>query len=236
VNEESPGVAADSVDFGVPEQWWARLGHDLRGPLGPLRMAVQLLRAGRAEEAERQEALQVLDRQIDRLLAEIEDVADLMRLRNGGFSLRLREADLNLVLDPIAGRVALLRALAEREQVLECVPAEREVPATFDVARLCSLLEFVLRKAAQHAGHGATLCVALEDGPSPALVVSGFDATLFHDPETAWLLGLPGAAADQVTPRGVMVRESARRGGIAMVATHAPEQLVLRIPGATAAA
>jgi hypothetical protein len=33
-----------------------------------------------------------------------------------------------------------------------------------------------------------------------------------------------------------MVRESARRGGIAMVATHAPEQLVLRIPGATAAA
>jgi signal transduction histidine kinase len=235
VSEASPGVAADGVDLGVPEQWWARLGHDLRGPLGPMRMAVQLLRAGRAEDAERHEALQVLDRQIDRLLAEIEDVADLMRLRNGAFSLRLRDADLNLVLDPIAGRVALLRALAEREQLLECVPAEREVPAAFDVARLCSLLEFVLRKAAQHAGHGATLRVVLESDPSPALVVSGFDATLFDDGEFAWLLGQPGGDVDQVTPRGVLVREATRRAGIGMVATQAPTRLVLRIPGPTSA-
>jgi signal transduction histidine kinase len=222
--------------LGLPEQWWTRLGHDLRGPLGPMRMAVQLLRSGLAEEAERQEALQVLDRQIDRLLGEIDDVADLMRLRNGALALRPSDGDLNLVLDPIAGRAALLRALAERGQGLECLPADVEVPASFDAARLCALLEFVLRKAAQHAGAGATLRVALEAGTDrPTLVVSGFDATLFDDAELAWLSGAPGAEAEQVTPRGVLVRETARRSGIAIDVARAPPRLALRIPRSTSA-
>jgi signal transduction histidine kinase len=228
--------AARDDDLGLPEQWWARIGHDLRGPLGPMRMAVQLLRSGLAEEPERQEALQVLDRQIDRLLGEIDDVADLMRLRNGALPLRLRDADLNLVLDPIAGRAALLRVLAERGQALECLPADAEMPASFDATRLCALLEFVLRKAAQHAGAGATLRVALDAGTGrPALVVSGFDATLFDDAELAWVSGAPGADAGEATPRGVLVRETTHRAGIAIDALRAPPRLALRIPGSTSA-
>jgi len=227
---------ARDTDLGLPEQWWTRVGHDLRGPLGPMRMAVQLLRSGRAEAGEQQEALQVLDRQIDRLLGEIEDVADLLRLRNGALVLRLRDDDLNLVFDPIAGRASLQRVLAERGQQLECLSADAEVPARFDVARLSGLLEFVLRKAAQHAGAGGTLRVALEAGAGrPALLVSGFDAGLFDDAELAWLLDAPGADAAQVTTRGVLVREIARRAGIAIDAMQSPPGLALRIPESTPA-
>ncbi len=236
MSDTQPASPAPDGDLGLPEQWWTRLGHDLRGPLGPMRMAVQLLRSGLAEEAERQEALQVLDRQIDRLLGEIDDVADLMRLRNGALPLRLRDADLNLVLDPVAGRAGLLRVLAERGHVLECLPADAEVPASFDATRLCALLDFVLRKAAQHAGAGATLRVALDAGAGrPALVLTGFDATLFDDAELAWVCGVPGADAGQVTPRGVLVRETAQRAGIAIDAQRAPLRLALRIPGSTSA-
>jgi signal transduction histidine kinase len=114
----------DAVDaLGVPSNWWVRLGHDLRGPVGPMRMAVQVLRGGRGSPDEQRDALVLLDRQIDRLLGEIDDAADLVRARNGLPLVRARPGDLNLVIDPISGRVGLLRLLAEREQSLSCEPA-----------------------------------------------------------------------------------------------------------------
>jgi signal transduction histidine kinase len=229
-------AGADAGDLGVPAEWWARLSHDLRGPLGPIRMAVQMLRGDRADAGERQEALQVIDRQVDRLLAEIEDVADLVRLRNGAFALRTRSGDLNLVLDTIASRVSLVRALAERNKVLDCAPADADVAALYDPARLCALAELVLRKAAATAGQGDALSLGVEAGDSgPALVLRGFGPAFFEDAEIAWLLGTEGADAAQATPRTVVAREFARRGGIAFEPAHAPPTLRLRIPRATAA-
>ncbi len=217
--ERAPPAADGADGLGVPAGWWSRIGHDLRGPVGPMRMAVQMLRSGRGSVEERQEALLLLDRQIDRLLAEIDDVADLVRLRSGMPIVRLRRADLNLVLDPVAGRAGLLRCLAERGQTLACVPAEHDLQAAYDAARLCTLLDFLLRTAAAHAGRGARLELALREVDDGAeFRISGFDETIFADPELAWLRGESIANPDQLAARPILLREVARQSAARLVA------------------
>ena len=44
------------------------MGHDLRGPLAPIRMAAQMLRMGSMDPVEQADTLKLLDRQVDLLL------------------------------------------------------------------------------------------------------------------------------------------------------------------------
>lgn len=216
--------------LGLPSGWWSRIGHDLRGPVGPMRMAVQMLRSGLGSVEERHDALLLLDRQIDRLLAEIDDVADLVRLRNGVPIVRLRSADLNLVLDAVAGRAGLLRCLGENEQSLAWVPAERDVQAEHDASRLCAMLEFLLRKAAAHAARGARLELVLrEDDGGAEFCVTGFGPTLFADPELAWLRGEPVADPEQLGARPILLREVARQSAATLLADPRRAALSLRL-------
>lgn len=215
----APPPASGDDALGIPAGWWSRIGHDLRGPVGPMRMVVQMLRSGRGNAGERQEALALLDRQIDRLLAEIDDVADLVRLRNGVAIVRSQRADLNLVLDPVAGRSSLLRCLAERDQALVCVPSERELQADYDASRLCMLLDFVLRKAAAHSVPGARLELALRETDGGAeFSISGFGATLFGDPELAWLRGDAVVDPDELGARPILLREVVRQSAATLSA------------------
>lgn len=216
--------------LGLPSGWWSRIGHDLRGPVGPMRMAVQMLRSGRGSEQERQDALLLLDRQIDRLLSEIDDVADLVRLRSSVPIVRLRCADLNLVLDAVAGRASLLRCLGENEQSLALVPDQRDLQAEHDASRLCAMLEFLLRKAAAHAARGARLELALRETDGGAeFRVTGFGATLFADPELAWLCGEPVADPEQLGARPILLREVARQSAATLVADPASAAISLRL-------
>lgn len=220
----------DGNDMAIPPGWWSRIGHDLRGPLGPMRMAVQMLRSGRGSDEERQDALLLLDRQIDRLLAEIDDVADLVRLRNGAPIVQPRRADLNLVLDPVSGRASLMRCLADRGQTLACVPAERDLQAEYDPSRLCTLLDFLLRKAAANAAPGARLELALRESDGSAeFCITGFGAALFADPELAWLRREPVAGSQDFGARTIVLREVARQSAATLVADPARAWVALRL-------
>lgn len=56
-----------------------RLAHDLRGPLAPLQTAVYLLRSGELDDARREELHALLDRQVGRLGAMIDELDDWLR-------------------------------------------------------------------------------------------------------------------------------------------------------------
>lgn len=215
----------------LPPQWWARVAHDLRGPLGPMRMALQLLRAGRAEAEEREEALQVMDRQLERLLAEIDDVGDLLRIHGGAPVQRPRVEDLNLLLDAVCGRGALRRALAERGQTLACDPAEVELAAAHDASRLGVLFDFLLRKLSTHATQGAELRLALRDvGGRAEFALSGHGPGLLTDPEVGFLLGGGDADVTRLGARPVLLRALLRDGAGTLAAEDAPPRLVLSLP------
>ncbi len=225
--------ASQDASLGVPATWWARLGHDLRGPVSPMRLAVQVLRSDRCSAVEREEALQLLDRQVDRLLGEIDDVAELMRLRAGTWVLRASHADLNLVLDAVSGRVALTRRLEERGQSLRVSDTGQPVEIEHDAARLGAILEFVLHKSSELSPRGSQLRLCLRDaGPIACLELDGLGAALFDDVEMAWLLGDEGVDPMQVSIRPVLLRVVADRHGIRLRALPLQSRLQLCVPAA----
>jgi hypothetical protein len=191
----------------LPDGWWQRVRHDLRGAVAPVRMAVQLLRSGRVDAAEREEALAVIDRQLDQLLAGIEDVGDLLRVQAGLPLLQHARQDANLLLDVVCGRGGLIRGLAERELRLHCEPCESELAWQHDPARVAALLEFLLLRVAAHSAAGAELRMQLRRANSGAeLLISGAGASLARDPELAYLLGEAGGG-EEPGLRALLMRE-----------------------------
>jgi signal transduction histidine kinase len=200
----------------LPPGWWQRVRHDLRGAVAPVRMAVQLLRSGRVDAAEREEALAVIDRQLEQLLAGIDDVGDLLRLQAGLPLLQHASQDANLLLDVVCGRGGLIRGLAERDLRLLCEPCESELAWPHDPARVAALLEFLLLRAAAHAPQEAELVLALRpEGNGAELLLEGAAASLAGDPELRFLLD---EAVDGEEPglRALLMREVLRGNGIVL--------------------
>lgn len=200
-------------DSPLPPGWWQRVRHDLRSAVAPMRMAVQLLRAGRVDAAEREEALQVIDRQVELLLAGVEDIGELLRVHSGNFKLEARREDANLLLDIVCGRGALMRTLAERRIALRCDPCEAEALVGHDAARVAAVLEFLLLRAAAHAAPGTELVLSLRQGEGVSLHLSGAAASLSGDAELQHLLDT-GGRSEEPSLRALLMREFLRAGAI----------------------
>lgn len=203
--------AAGPAIAGIPAEWWLRLGHDLRGPVAPMRMAVQMLRGGWVGPADQEEALRMIDRQIDSLLGNIEDLGELMRLNAGTFAFHAQVSDLCAALDRIAGKAALERWLQERQTRLAVEPCLESLPAQHDAQRMAALLDYLVRKSAQHAGGGRLLVLSLRRAGSDAhwsLIGSG--STLAADPELRLIAGESDGLED-CEARALVMREIVRR-------------------------
>ena len=207
-------------------RWWMRVGHDLRGPINPMRMAVQLLKGGRVPAAEQLEAVRLIDRQLEVLLEGVQDLSDLLRADAGEFGLSARPNDLNLVVDLVSGRGSLLQCFADRRQQFHCVGTAEEVVVDHDPARLASLLDFLLRKASEHAPPGASLSLSLSDSADHARFdISGADASLLEDPDVGFLSGDAGGAEASV--RTVLMQRIAAASGARVVLERKPACLSL---------
>lgn len=215
---------------GLPAEWWLRVGHDLRGAIAPMRMAVQLLRSGRVGADDRDDALRLIDRQIDQLLARIDDLGDLLRLDAGRFPFRPVVQDANLLIDAVCGRGSLLKGLAERRNELRCVAAAAELMVDHDPVRVATLLEFLLLKLSEHAPEGKELVVELQqDQDGIAILLAGAGDSLASDPDFAYVVD-PGQPADgEPQLRTALMREVARLHRINFDVA-APGSLRLRFP------
>jgi signal transduction histidine kinase len=201
-------------DKKLPPDWWRRVRHDLRSAIAPMRMATQLLRGGRVDAADSEEALKVIDRQLEQLLATVEDVADLLQAQAGTLTLRPEAQDANLMLDVVCGRGALVRELAGRSVQLKCEPCEREMLVAHDPSRLVALLEFVLMRMAAHALPGAELRLALIADGSGSLRLSGAQPSVAQDPELLYLQGID--AGGEPGLRALLLRQLLRASGMEM--------------------
>ena len=207
----SPTTVEPRSIAGIPADWWLRIAHDLRGPVAPMRMAVQMMRGGWVSAADQEEALRMIDRQIDVLLGGIEDLGELMRLNAGAFGFQPQEADLAAVLDRIAGKAALERWLQDRQVRLVPEPPPGPVRALHDPQRLAALVEYLVRKAAQHATPGQVLVLGLRgEGTRARWSLHGSGPGLSKDPELRLLAG-ESDALEECEERCLLMREIARR-------------------------
>jgi signal transduction histidine kinase len=224
---------APEHDRGLPAGWWKRVRHDLRSAIAPVRMAVQLLRTGRVDAAEREEALQVIDRQLEQLLAAVEDVGDLMSAQGGSLPLSVAAQDLNLLPDIVCGRGSLVRDLASRKLALRCEPSAAELLVEHDPLRVSSLLEFLLLRMAAYApGGGELLLEVRHDAQGASMRLSGAGPALGRDAE---LLYLQGVDADHGEPglRAMLMRQLLRASAMELRA-DGEGALRLRFPAVQA--
>jgi signal transduction histidine kinase len=149
----------------------AGVAHDLRNPLGALKLSVHALRQkdGVGPPGERlQRGLDLIERQVGHMKRLVNDLLDVLRLETGRLELDPKECDLR---DLAQGALELFRASAgERELRVEL--AARPVRCTCDVGRIEQVLNNLISNAIKFSAPGTTVVVtARDDGPHAVLAV-----------------------------------------------------------------
>jgi signal transduction histidine kinase len=147
------------------DEFLAMLGHELRNPLAPIRVACELAR--RHGNSDR--TWQVVERQVEHMTRLVDDLLDVSRITRGELSLRRERIDLATVIARAAETVGC--ELDKRRQRLELrVPAELVVDG--DPARLAQVFCNLLANASKYGGEDSTIEVdAVAEGDRIAIHV-----------------------------------------------------------------
>ena len=73
------------------------LAHELRGPLAPIRNALQIMERTRGDEAQTPPPIEMMQRQVTQMVRLVDDLLDVGRISRGKIDLRLAPVDINTV-------------------------------------------------------------------------------------------------------------------------------------------
>lgn len=168
--------------------WLADVGHALRSPLSPIRTAAQLLRNPRIADEQRDNLLDIVERQIRELMGRIDELADLVRIDRGTTRADPQPCDLAMLLDIVRGRVAV--RFEEEGRALSLPSPSTEVTVLADQALAVQALALVLNHAMRHTPEGAEVACTLDldaGGTTATLVVPDHDGRAGPDRASALL-------------------------------------------------
>ncbi len=136
----------------------ANVSHELKTPLASIRMFAELLMTGRVpSEERRQQYLQIMHQESERLTALIENVLDFARVERGKATFQFVEGDLGEV---VQRAVEVYRYRAEREGVEVTVELPPELPVVSLDARAMELaISNLLDNALKYARDGKRIVV-----------------------------------------------------------------------------
>jgi PAS domain S-box-containing protein len=145
------------------DEFLAILGHELRNPLAPIVIALELLREAPPGDAAFQWARDAIARQVAQLARLVDDLLDVARVSSGHIQLQLESIDLGEV---IARAVETSRPLMEAKAIdltVAPLPSPRRVKG--DDVRLIQIVSNLLSNAAKYTDPGGQvrLTVARED-------------------------------------------------------------------------
>ena len=135
------------------DEFLAMLGHELRNPLAPILTALQLMEL-RNEGGVRERAL--IDRQVRRVVALVDDLLDVSRITRGEISLRkVRVALAQVVADALDATGPLLEQ--RRHDVVVDVPKTATFEVDADAQRLVQVISNLLSNAAKYTDEGGRI-------------------------------------------------------------------------------
>jgi PAS domain S-box-containing protein len=159
------------------DEFLAMLGHELRNPLSPIVVALQLLRLRDGARWSRE--LQVIERQVDHLLRLVDDLLDVSRITRGKIELKREPVELA---GAIAKAIEMASPLLEqrRHHLRHDVPAGLWVHG--DAVRLAQVVANLLTNAAKYTEPGGTIAITARS-EADALVVSVADTGMGIEPQ-----------------------------------------------------
>ncbi len=149
----------------------AMLGHEMRNPLGAMRMAVGLIRDSE-ERTVRQHARGVLERQIDTMERLVADVLGGVQAQQGTLQLHVEPVDIVAV---ALGAVETIRHMAtQKQQHLHISVPDMPAPLVLaDRARVHQVVSNLVGNAARYTPVGGTITVTVaSDGDASEIVVT----------------------------------------------------------------
>jgi signal transduction histidine kinase/ActR/RegA family two-component response regulator len=147
------------------DEFLAMLAHELRNPLAPLRNAAEILRATNATADMREQAHQILARQIENMSRMIDDLLDVSRITEGKIELRRQVVSLEAILNAVTNLVR--PAIENRGQELNVVLPPQPVYLNVDATRIEQVLGNLLVNASKFSESGSRISVRTERSDTP---------------------------------------------------------------------
>jgi len=144
----------------IRERFLAMVSHELRTPLYAIRTATTLLSLPNADEAKRQRAIDVLNRQTAQMTRLLGDLLDVSLITHNRFELSRLPLDLREPVRTAIDAVVTSR-IKEGVRIVAALP-EEPVPLLGDPARLEQVFTNLLNNAVRHSPVGTKVLVSLE--------------------------------------------------------------------------
>lgn len=137
------------------DEFMAMLGHELRNPLAPILIALELMRLKQVKGADRE--LAIVERQAQHMVRLVDDLLDVARIAQGKVQLVRGRVELSLL---VAQAVETVSPLLEQRghRVTLDVPA-RGMPLDADATRFAQVLANLLANAAKYTDAGGNIAL-----------------------------------------------------------------------------
>ena len=162
------------------DEFLAMMSHELRNPLAPIQMAVEVVRRSAAPHPKVDWAIDIANRQLRQMTRLIEELLDVTRISQGKIVLKRERLDLNAV---IAQGVETVHGLIEsRRQALAVELPPHPVWLEGDVARLTQVVANLLHNASKYSPEETSIALRSRIEGN-GVVVSVVDQGMGIDPE-----------------------------------------------------
>ena len=140
------------------DQFLAILGHELRSPLAPILLALDLIAMNHSDPHKREHT--IIERQVNQLVRLVDDLLDVSRIRSGKIQLRREPVELAEVVSR-AAEMAMPLIEAKSHTLTVEVP-RHGLRVDGDVLRLTQVVGNLLTNAAKYTPSGGTIAVTGE--------------------------------------------------------------------------
>jgi signal transduction histidine kinase/CheY-like chemotaxis protein len=150
------------------DEFLAMLSHEIRNPLGPIQIAMQLIGSGRADAETMETARKIVDRQVKHLVRLLDDLLDVSRITQGRITLRKEPVN---VTTAVANALDTMRALVEEhEHALSVSLPEEPLMVDADPVRLDQIIGNLVTNAAKYTPRQGRLAVSVVREPPNAVI------------------------------------------------------------------
>jgi signal transduction histidine kinase len=145
------------------DEFLAMAGHELRNPLAPMGLALEIIRQSPVRSSESIWAVEAIDRQLRQLTRLVDDLLDIARMTTGRIRLQLAAVDLAGVVAQAAETARPLIDAAGHELVVSLPDTPLRLHA--DAPRLTQILTSLLNNAARYTEPGGRIELTAQTEP-----------------------------------------------------------------------
>lgn len=150
------------------DEFLAVLAHELRNPLAPVRMALDILRLPDADAAHHAWAREVMDRQIQHLVRLVDDLLDVSRIMRGKIEMRKEAIDLRTI---VTRAIELAQPLIDgKSHQLHVENSPEPIVTHVDPVRLVQAVGNLLTNAAKYTEPSGQIWLTSERAGEEALI------------------------------------------------------------------